>query len=158
MYNIIFYKNHKDGSEVKLYLKKLQSSNSKSDRIESNKIISYIEKLEEYGLSLTYPFIKPITKDIWELRPLDNRILFAYYVSNQFVILSMFKKKTKKTNGGEEEVTKTPSRSGNTTSTSGNTARVTLPQTGQLWWPVWILAGAGVVLLVIGLIRRKTSR
>ena len=68
------------------------------------------------------------------------------------------KKKTKKTNGGEEEVTKTPSRSGNTTSTSGNTARVTLPQTGQLWWPVWILAGAGVVLLVIGLIRRKTSR
>ena len=67
------------------------------------------------------------------------------------------KKKTKKTNGGEEEVTKTPSRSGNTTSTSGNTARVTLPQTGQLWWPVWILAGAGVVLLVIGLIRRKTS-
>lgn len=29
-----------------------------------------------------------------------------------------------------------------------------LPQTGQLWWPVSILAGVGMVLLALGLIRR----
>lgn len=33
-----------------------------------------------------------------------------------------------------------------------------LPQTGMLWWPVWILAAAGIVLLGIGIVRKKTSR
>ena len=30
-----------------------------------------------------------------------------------------------------------------------------LPQTGQLWWPVAILAGAGIVLVLFGIFRRK---
>ena len=30
-----------------------------------------------------------------------------------------------------------------------------LPQTGQLWWPVPMLAGAGVLLLLAGLIQRR---
>lgn len=33
-----------------------------------------------------------------------------------------------------------------------------LPQTGQLWWPVPLLLWAGVLCLVIGLIRRRGSR
>ena len=33
-----------------------------------------------------------------------------------------------------------------------------LPQTGQLWWPVPILALSGFVLLVLGWLRRKESR
>ena len=32
-----------------------------------------------------------------------------------------------------------------------------LPQTGQLWWPVPILAGAGIILIVIGIMRRRRS-
>ena len=32
-----------------------------------------------------------------------------------------------------------------------------LPQTGQLWWPAYLLAGAGTVCLLAGLIRRKRS-
>ena len=35
---------------------------------------------------------------------------------------------------------------GNTTASSGGK----LPQTGQLWWPVPVLAGAGLVLVVVG--------
>lgn len=31
----------------------------------------------------------------------------------------------------------------------------TLPQTGQLWWPVPLLAAAGMLLLVLGLLRRR---
>lgn len=31
----------------------------------------------------------------------------------------------------------------------------TLPQTGQLWWPVPVLIAAGLLLVVIGLIRRR---
>ena len=33
-----------------------------------------------------------------------------------------------------------------------------LPQTGQLWWPVPILAMSGFVLLLVGWLRRKESR
>lgn len=33
-----------------------------------------------------------------------------------------------------------------------------LPQTGQLWWPIPILIAAGVVLIVVGTVRRKKSK
>lgn len=39
--------------------------------------------------------------------------------------------------------------------TPPNTPR--LPQTGQLWWPVPILAGAGCIFLIAGMVRRKMS-
>lgn len=32
-----------------------------------------------------------------------------------------------------------------------------LPQTGQLWWPVYVMAGAGLLLFVIGWIRRRSG-
>ena len=31
----------------------------------------------------------------------------------------------------------------------------TLPQTGQLWWPVPVLVAGGLLLIVIGLLRRR---
>lgn len=33
-----------------------------------------------------------------------------------------------------------------------------LPQTGLLWWPVYLLAAAGLLCIVIGLVRRKGSK
>ena len=44
----------------------------------------------------------------------------------------------------------------------GNSFTVTntwkkIPQTGQLWWPVSVLALGGLVLICIGLVRRRTS-
>lgn len=33
-----------------------------------------------------------------------------------------------------------------------------LPKTGQLWWPVALLAGAGILVLLIGLYRRKIGK
>ena len=32
-----------------------------------------------------------------------------------------------------------------------------LPQTGQLWWPVAVLLAAGVILLVVGVFRRRSG-
>ena len=32
-----------------------------------------------------------------------------------------------------------------------------IPQTGQLWWPAGILAASGILLLVVGLIRKKRT-
>ena len=44
------------------------------------------------------------------------------------------------------------------TSTTDKTPSGKLPQTGQLWWPVPVLLSVGLLLLVIGLIRRRGDR
>ena len=97
MYDIEIYETKNGKSEIKEYIKKLQENNNKSDKIKINKIIAYIRMLKEQDLSLGTPYIKHIDNEIWELRPLRNRILFAYHVENKFVLLSVFMKKTQKT-------------------------------------------------------------
>ncbi len=77
MYNIEIYEDKNGNSEVKEYLQKLGSNNNKNNRIKLNKINLYINMLSEYGLSLGEPYIKHINGEIWELRPIRNRILFA---------------------------------------------------------------------------------
>lgn len=62
-----------------------------------NKIIAYMRRLKERGLSLGENYIKHIDKQIWELRPLKDRILFGHMENNEFIILSYFMKQTQKT-------------------------------------------------------------
>ena len=40
---------------------------------------------------------KKLDKEIWELRPLRDRILFASWYNNKFILLSVFMKQTQKT-------------------------------------------------------------
>ena len=46
----------------------------------------------------------------------------------------------------------TPTTKPDTPTTPG---KPTLPQTGQLWWPVPVLIAAGLLFIVIGLLRRR---
>ena len=103
MYQIEIYEDIYGKSDVIDYFNKLQKSDSKDDRIKIQKIRMYMRLLQEYGLSLNEPYIKHIEKDIWELRPLRDRFLFAYWNNNKFVILSQFVKKTNKTPRSEIE-------------------------------------------------------
>ncbi|MDY3971795.1 MAG: type II toxin-antitoxin system RelE/ParE family toxin [Clostridia bacterium] len=97
MYSINFYRD-KDGNEPIIeYLKKLRKRNDKNSRINLNKINDYIEALSKYGTYLGEPYIKHLDGEIWELRPLKNRIMFFGYDGKQFVLLSHFIKKTQKT-------------------------------------------------------------
>lgn len=66
----------------------------------------YIDLLSECGLTLTEPYIKKLDKEIWELRPLRDRILFASWCDNKFVLLSIFMKQTQKTPKREIEKAK----------------------------------------------------
>lgn len=49
------------------------------------------------GTRIGEPVTKYLDNNIWELRPLSNRILYAYWKNNKFVLLHHFIKKTQKT-------------------------------------------------------------
>ena len=97
MYNILIYKDQNGKSEIENYMKSLQQKKDKSSIIKFSKITSYMEILSEKGLAIGTPYIKHLDENIWELRPLRDRILFAYCENTTFVLLSIFVKRTQKT-------------------------------------------------------------
>ncbi len=106
MYDIEFYQDKDGKSEVYEYIKELKKNNSKENKQKVKKIDLYIDLLSEYGFSLTEPYIKKIEGEIWELRPLRDRILFASWCNNKFILLSVFMKQTQKTPQREIEKAK----------------------------------------------------
>ena len=70
------------------------------------KIDYYLQVLREYGTRAGEPFVKHIDDDIWELRPLSDRIFFFCWQGNVFIMLHHFVKKTKKTPPQEIEQAK----------------------------------------------------
>ena len=106
MYEIEICENRKGESKLKDYIRDLQKRKDKDSNIKINKIISYIRMLKQYGISLGEPYIKHIEENIWELRPLKYRILFAYLDNNKFILLNMFIKQTQKTPKKEIEKAK----------------------------------------------------
>ncbi len=106
MYHIEIYENENHKSEIKEYIRNLQQKKSKDSMIKFNKIIAYIRMLQQNGLALGEPYVKHLDNDIWELRPLRDRILFAYFKDNQFILLSIFMKQTQKTPKKEIEKAK----------------------------------------------------
>lgn len=105
-YIIEIYKDKRGKSEISEYLKQLQDNKTKDNYIKFNKISSYIELLSKNGLKLNNIYIKHLRDDIWELRPLKDRILFASWYNNRFILLSIFMKKTQKTPRREIEKAK----------------------------------------------------
>lgn len=108
MYEIIFYEDTNGDSEIATYIKELgrKSKSNKESRINFNKIVAYFDLLEEMGTMVGEPVTKHLDGDIWELRPLKNRFLYAYYKDRKFVVLHHFIKKTQKTPKREIEQAK----------------------------------------------------
>lgn len=86
-------------SPVRDYLDELlkKTSKSKDTRIKKEKIIAYIDALAEKGTKIGMPVTRYLGNEIWELRPLSDRILYFFFHSNEFVLLHHFVKKTQKT-------------------------------------------------------------
>lgn len=108
MYEVIFYRDKNGKSEVEDFIRELskKSETSKTDRINYTKILAYLNSLSAYGTRVGKPVVKHISDDIWELRPLKNRIFFFYWKDNNFVLLHHFVKKTQKTPKKEIELAK----------------------------------------------------
>lgn len=97
MYKIIFYHDKNGYEPVNAYIDTLSVRKDKDSRIKYNKIREYIRALQEYGTATGEPYMKHIDGEIWELRPLRDRIFFAAWDGNSFIILHHFMKKTQKT-------------------------------------------------------------
>lgn len=106
MHIVEIYTDIKGKSEIIDYINSIKDVTSKENKQILKKIYTYIDLLEEYGLALGEPYIKKIDNHIWELRPLKIRILFTDYFDNKFILLSIFKKKTRKTPKKEVEKAK----------------------------------------------------
>ncbi len=106
LYEVEFYYDSHGKSEIVDFLDKLNTKTGKTDRINREKILAYIGALARYGTRIGKPYVKHIDGEIWELRPLRNRIFFFYWKNNKFVLLHHFIKKTQKTPQKEIEKAK----------------------------------------------------
>ena len=106
MYEIYFYKDAKGNEPVLAYIQELTSKTDKDSRIKANKILDYIDYLRAMGKHAGAPYVKHLDDEIWELRPIRDRILFAAWHGNGFILLHHFMKKTQKTPQREIEQAK----------------------------------------------------
>lgn len=103
MHPIFFYKNEKGQQPVLEYLRALSQKQDKDSRIKLNKMRDYIKILSEYGTQAGEPYVKHLEGDLWELRPLRDRVFFVAWANNSYVLLHHFIKKTQKTPAREIE-------------------------------------------------------
>jgi len=97
VYKIVFYKDRNGKRPVADYFKELAGNTDKGSRIKLDKIHDYIETLKASGTRIGEPYVKHLSGEIWELRPLKDRILFAAWDGSKFILLHHFVKKTQKT-------------------------------------------------------------
>ena len=103
MFDIVFYKNRSGKEPVLEYIQELSRRTDKDSRIKLQKVHDYINYLQTEGKKAGEPYVKHIEGEIWELRPLRDRILFAAFDGQRFVLLHHFVKKTRKIPQGEIE-------------------------------------------------------
>ena len=106
MHKVHFYRDRSGKEPVAEYIADLAGKKDKDSRIKLNKIRDYIRILSEYGTQAGEPYIKHLDGEIWELRPLRDRILFVGWVNGSYVLLHQFMKKTQKTPASEIEKAK----------------------------------------------------
>ncbi len=102
-YKIHFYRDKNGNEPVAEYIAGLAQKKDKDSRIKLNKIRDYIKVLSEYGIQAGEPYIKHLDGEIWELRPIRDRILFVGWINGSYVLLHQFMKKTQKTPAREIE-------------------------------------------------------
>ena len=106
MYEVFDFTDKNGNSPIYDYINALLKKGDKDSRINANKMLDYIEYLIEHGVKAREPYAKHLDGDIWELRPIRNRILYAAWDGNHFILLHLFKKDTQKTPRREIEQAK----------------------------------------------------
>lgn len=100
MFEIEFYEDKNGYSETAQWIMELdhKAHTSKEARIRLKKIVEYVENLKNYGTYVGEPVVKHLTgTDLWELRPMRDRVIFALVFRNRILLLNHFVKKSQKT-------------------------------------------------------------
>jgi len=97
VFDVFFYKDKNGREPVLEYIKGLAAHDDKDSRIKREKIRDYVKYLREKGKQAGEPYVKHLDGEIWELRPLRDRVLFAAWDGKSFILLHHFMKKTQKT-------------------------------------------------------------
>lgn len=108
MFEVEFYQKENGEEPIKEFIKEVKNKaeTSKIERVRIDKILTYIRVLERMGTRAGLPYVKHIEGDIWELRPLKDRIFFFFHKDNTYVLLHHFLKKTQKTPKREIKIAK----------------------------------------------------
>ncbi len=77
-------------------MRELARRDDKDSRIKLNKLNDYIELLSQHGTRAGQPYIKHLDAEIWELRPLRDRILFVAWLWIKFCLAASFCQKDAK--------------------------------------------------------------
>ncbi|WP_338217660.1 type II toxin-antitoxin system RelE/ParE family toxin [Lacticaseibacillus salsurivasis] len=104
MYEIDFYEDKDGYSEFEAYLDGLLESNEKKDAIILKKIRYQMRLLEVLGPALREPQVKELKgykQKLFELRPMPERVFFAFWDKDRYVILSHYTKRQNKTDSRE---------------------------------------------------------
>jgi phage-related protein len=97
LHEIIIYVDRHGKSTLLDYITELELGKGKDSRIKLNKIREYVKALSVNGTYLPETYVKHLEGEIWELRPISDRILFAGWVNGAFILLHCFVKKTQRT-------------------------------------------------------------
>ena len=97
MHDIHYYKDKRGDCPIADYFSSLAERQDKDSRVKLQKIRDYVAYLHVNGKQAGAPYIKHLDGEIWEFRPLKDRILFAAWVGESFILLHHFVKKTQKT-------------------------------------------------------------
>lgn len=98
MFDVFYYRDKDGKSEIEDYIQALDAKTDKSSRIKVNKIYDYIDYLREAGQKAQEPYVKHLDGEIWEIRPIRDRIFYAAWDCNSFILLHLLKTKdTQKT-------------------------------------------------------------
>ncbi len=108
MFEVVYYEDKPGASSLYEQIAELseKANTNKDARIQYTQISFLLELLQEHGTKMISNYTKRIEGDIWELRPGNNRILYFFYKENTYVLLHMFRKKTRKTPQSEIEKAK----------------------------------------------------
>jgi phage-related protein len=92
-WTVEFYTSRTGHSPVQEYVDQLTGREARS-------VVNALQLLQEYGLALGLPHVRPLESKLWELRirgQRQHRVIYVAAMGHRFVLLHAFAKKTQQT-------------------------------------------------------------
>lgn len=104
IFEVYVYSTKNGVSEINEWLEELGERDDQRSKALIKKIRFQVDLLRKRGFLLNEPYSKKLENNLFELRPVPERIIYGAFDGNCFVLLHHFRKKTNKT--PKQEITK----------------------------------------------------